>query len=136
MSSKPAGDRLLEVILGLIMLAPALCLWGGLVLVLLKDKFDIEYWPVYSLVILCAFWFSRLSFRLVFNQRRKDGGLFSPLAIKAWIVFFIVMIPIALLMQFLDGSVYLAPAAFLGFCVFVGIFLTSKYKRKSNESKT
>ncbi|MET0123090.1 MAG: hypothetical protein ABW124_18780 [Candidatus Thiodiazotropha sp. 6PLUC9] len=36
---------------------------------------------------LIAIWISQLSYRLLFNKRRKDGGLFAAWSLKVWLVF-------------------------------------------------
>ncbi|MGD2118505.1 MAG: hypothetical protein PVG66_09110 [Chromatiales bacterium] len=39
-----------------------------------------------SVMAFIAAWISQISYRLIFNKRRKDGGLFSAWGLKGWLV--------------------------------------------------
>lgn len=77
-----SSGRGMEIFIGLIVLFIALIFLGLIGLVISNASFSYASVLGSLALALCSYWFTKLSYRLVFNKPRRGGGLFSPNILK------------------------------------------------------
>lgn len=80
--------RWVEIIIGLLLVVVSLFLFALAAVSFFSEAEEVHSVMFTVVVGLLAYWLGALALRLVLNWRRKDGGLFSGLAVKLWVIFF------------------------------------------------
>ncbi len=83
---EPPG-RGFEIIIGLLVAFVALVFWGLLWLLITSASLSVGSVVGGLVLALTAGWFSQLAYRLILHKQRTDSGLFSPWALKFWVLF-------------------------------------------------
>lgn len=103
--------RLFEVLIGAVTLFIASSLSLITIVMLLQGKFSVSGFVVITSLVLMAYWFSTISYRLILHKARDNGALFSVFALKFWSVFFGVSSIILLMLGFSEGHLGLVTSA-------------------------
>jgi len=82
-----SAGRGMEIIIGVLVLFVALIF--GLLFVMLVTNANLHLSSLFGGLVLVFFtyWFGQIAYRLLFNKRRENGGLFSVGGLKFWCIF-------------------------------------------------
>lgn len=100
----PAG-RGLEVLIGLVVAFISLVFLALILLVISEAPLTMGAVIGGFILALCSLWFGQLAYRLLFNKKNKNGGLFSNLSLKFWCVFFGISSAILTVFGLISGSI-------------------------------
>jgi hypothetical protein len=75
-----------EITIGFLVAFAAIVFWWLLWVIGSSTPIALDSIIGISVMALVAAWISQISYRLLFNKRRKDGGLFSSWGLKGWLV--------------------------------------------------
>ncbi len=96
--------------------------------------------PAYSLIVISllffstSIWFGLISYRLLFNKPRNDGGLFSPIFLIFAVTALLGISIVLLLDSIQDGDILDILKSTIMFCICIsGYFVIYSRVRKKNE---
>ncbi|MBO1254822.1 hypothetical protein J3L16_03855 [Alteromonas sp. 5E99-2] len=90
MDYQESTGRFSEVLIGIVTALISLVFFGLIYLIVINATLSVVSVVGFFVLALIGYWFAQISYRLLLQKQRNNGGLISPIALKFWCVVFAI----------------------------------------------